>query len=432
MRFLYSLLYCFALVFLLPFHYFKRPKDIRSRWLKQKFGILSLDEQLQPSIWMHAVSVGETLGARRLVDYLKERFPKSLILFSTMTDTGQEIARRELLKDNPQRLFIFYMPFDISFIIKRILKRYRVCLFITMETEIWPNIFQECKRLRIPVIVANARLSEKSMKGYRKIGFFMRPVLGAVNAFCCSSKIDKERLNSLGVEGSRIHITGNLKFDMPPPEKPALSLRSGGRIVIVIGSTHSGEERLILQSLKELIKSGRVFVILAPRHPERFDEVAGLLTEEDIKFIRKTQLSNNNNEFDTVGYEILLLDTIGELSSIYSLADIVILGGSFVPLGGHNLLEPAYWSKPVICGRHMDNFPLAEEFFKEGAAIQAGPEDIVKYIIELCDAPEKRLEIGKRARLIYERNRGALERTVKVIEEIMTPEILRGFTNDKG
>lgn len=417
MRFLYSLLYCLALLFLLPLHYFKRPEHLRSRWLKEKFGILSPDEQLHPSIWIHAVSVGETLGARRLVNYLRERFPESSILFSTMTDTGQEIARKELLKDNPQGLFIFYMPFDIGLILKRIFRRSRVSLFITMETEIWPNIFLECKRLGIPVIVANARLSEKSMKGYRRIGFFMKRVLGAVNAFCCSSKIDKERLNALGVEESRIHVTGNLKFDMPPPDRPVLRLKVNRKKIIVAGSTHPGEETLILQSLKELIKSGRIFLILAPRHPQRFKEVSGLLSTGGFNFIQRTGLSGD--EVDTETYDLLLLDTIGELSSIYSLADMVILGGSFVPVGGHNLLEPAYWSRPVICGRYMNNFPLAEEFFKEGAAIQVEPQDIVKHIIELCDAPEMRLEIGKRARLIYERNRGALERTIKVIEEIM-------------
>lgn len=424
MRFLYTFLYCLTLVFIFPIHYFKRPKALRSRWLKEKFGILSplvakvtVEDQSRHAIWVHAVSVGETLGARRLVNYLRERFPKSLILFSTMTDTGQEIARKELLKDAEKRIFVFYMPFDIPFIIRRILRRYRVSLFITMETELWPNIFKECKRLGIPVIVANARISEKSTKGYRKISFFMKPVMNSVAAFCASSKIDAERLRILGVEASRIHITGNLKFDMPPPDRPLLSLKVNRKKIIVIGSTHPGEEALVLGTLKDLIKSKKVFVILAPRHPQRFDEVSGLLSTGGFNFINRTGLSGD--EVDTETYDLLLLDTIGELSSIYSLADIVILGGSFVPVGGHNLLEPAYWSKPVICGRHMDNFPLAEEFFKEGAAIQAEPQDILKHIIELCDAQQMGLEIGKRARLIYERNRGALERTIKVIEEIV-------------
>lgn len=417
MRLLYTFLYCFAIVFLLPFHYFKRPRSLRFRWLREKFGILNLEGHLRSAIWVHAVSVGETLGARRLVDSLRERFPESLILFSTMTDTGQQLARRELLKDNSQRVFIFYMPFDIPFIIRRILRRYGVFLFITIETELWPNTFYECKRLGIPIIIANARISERSFKGYRKVIAFMKPVMNSVRAFCASSKVDAERLRLLGVEDSRIHITGNLKFDMPPPQKPGLSLMSAQRTVIVIGSTHPGEEVLVLQALKELIKSKKVFMILAPRHPQRFDEVAGLLRKEDINFIRRTELSNSQIDIDR--QDLLLLDTIGELSSIYSLADIVILGGSFVPVGGHNLFEPAYWSKPVICGRYMDNFPLAHEFFKEGAAIQTEPHDLLKHITELCDMPSKRLEMGEKARLIYERNRGALERTIKIIEEII-------------
>lgn len=416
MRFLYTFLYCLALVFLIPFHYLKRPKALRTRWLREKFGILSLEEESDTAIWIHAVSVGETLGARRLVEYLRGRHPESLILFSTMTDTGQELARRELLRDNSS-VFIFYMPFDIPFIIRRILKKFRVSLFITMETEIWPNIFRECKRLGIPVVIANARISERSFKGYRKVSFFMNSVLNSVIAFCASSNIDAERLRLLGVEDSRIHITGNLKFDMPPPKKPELNLKTTERTVIVIGSTHSGEETLLLQALKELVRTKKVFIILAPRHPQRFKEVEGLLRKEEINFIRRTELSDY--QIDTETCDLLLLDTIGELSSIYSLGDIVILGGSFVPVGGHNLLEPAYWSKPVICGRHMDNFPLAEEFFKEGAAIKAEPQDILRHVIELCDSPSKRLEMGKKARLIYERNRGALERTIKVIEEVV-------------
>ncbi|MCX7793609.1 MAG: 3-deoxy-D-manno-octulosonic acid transferase [Thermodesulfovibrionales bacterium] len=417
MRLLYTLFYFFALIFFLPVHFFKRPKELRPRWLREKIGLLKSGRNYSNAIWIHAVSVGETLGARRIVSYLNSRFPESLILFSTMTDTGQEIARRELMKENPEGILIFYMPFDLGFIIKNILNRFKVFLFITMETEIWPNTFEECKRLNIPVIIVNARLSAKSARGYRKINFFMKQVLDAVNAFCCSSNIDADRFHSLGVERSRIHVTGNLKFDMPPPARPELNLKNSGKVIIIAGSTHQGEEAIMLQSLKELLLSGRVFLILAPRHPQRFNDVAGFVKAEGINFIRRTELSGN--EIDADSYQLLLLDTIGELSSMYYFADIVLMGGSFVPVGGHNLLEPAYWSKPVICGRYMDNFPLAEEFFREGAALKTEPETLLKDVMELCNNPQKRLEIGKKAGIIYERNRGAFEKTLKIIEEII-------------
>lgn len=422
MRMIYSILYSLALISLLPREFLKRAHPVRSRWLKEKLGFFphrdstfsgkSKDNNLE-SLWIHAVSVGETMAALPLVRYLGQRYPEKEIIFSTMTDTGQEVARKNL-----EGLRVFYMPFDLGVIIRRVLKRLRVSLFITMETELWPNTFYELAKRGIPVIVVNARISEKSFKGYRRIRFFMKPVLDSVSAFCAASDLDARRLMELGVPSSRIYITGNLKFDMTPPAPPRLRLLNpSGKRIVVVGSTHQGEEEIILRELRELINNDRVFLILAPRHPQRSDEVVGLLKRLGVSFIKRSELRSEELEIDDA--DLLLLDTIGELSSFYGLADIAIVGGSFVPVGGHNLLEPAYWSRPVICGRYMNNFPLAEEFFKEGAALSIEERELKDTISELIRDPLRCEQMGYKARLIYERNSGSLRRTTEIIDRII-------------
>lgn len=420
MRLVYSLLFFLALPFLVPIHLLRRPGFLRKRWLREKFGFFSFNQKAQDpdgGIWIHAVSVGETLGARGLIEALRNRFPKRSMILSTMTDTGQEVARK-----NFKDITIVYMPFDIGFVMRRVLRRFNTALFITMETELWPNTFIECKKLGIPVVVVNARISERSFRGYKIITPFMRLVFDAVKAFCCGSEIDAMRLRALGVEESRISITGNLKFDMPEPERPGLRLLNPqSKKIIVVGSTHPGEEEIILKELEELLKKHTIFIILAPRHPQRFQEVEELVKSRGISLIRRSEVRDS---FNIDQAELMLLDTMGELASFYCLADIAIIGGSFVPVGGHNLLEPAYWSKPVICGRHMDNFPLAQEFFRERAALMVEKERIKETVLELCNSEDRRNQMGERARKIYERNSGSLERTLSVLERVLVTSVI--------
>jgi len=430
LRTLYTILYLIALIFLLPFEFLKRPADLRLRWLKEKFGVIHpplnppsyikrgeggvTSDHRKPCLWIHAVSVGETLAARGIVERLRREFPHIPIIFSTMTDTGQQTAMREF-----KGITVVYMPFDIGFILKRLFRRLNIALFITVETEFWPNTFYILRRLGIPLIVVNARLSEKSFKGYKKVRFFMRDVLASVSAFCAGSPYDAERLKALGVPEGRIQITGNLKFDMPPPEPLNLTIKNDlNKCIIVIGSTHPGEEGLILQALNNLIMSGKIYIVLAPRHPQRFKEVEEVLRRRGIRFVKRSEIGAHKI-VDLQEKDLMLLDTLGELSSFYSIADIAIVGGSFVPVGGHNLLEPAYWSKPVICGKHMDNFPLVEEFLREGAALMVEEGQIEEVVSELINSPKKRADLGQRAKEIYERNRGALERTISVIKQYL-------------
>jgi 3-deoxy-D-manno-octulosonic-acid transferase len=430
LRILYTILYLIALIFLLPFEFLKRPADLRLRWLKEKFGVIHpplnppsyikrggggvTSDHRKPCLWIHAVSVGETLAARGIVERLRREFPHIPIIFSTVTDTGQQTAMREF-----KGITVVYMPFDIGFILKRLFRRLNIALFITVETEFWPNTFYILRRLGIPLIVVNARLSEKSFNGYKKVRFFMRDVLASVSAFCAGSPYDAERLKALGVPEGRIQITGNLKFDMPPPEPLNLTFKNDlNKCIIVIGSTHPGEEGLILQALNNLIMSGKIYIVLAPRHPQRFKEVEEVLRRRGIRFVKRSEIGAHKI-VDLKEKDLMLLDTLGELSSFYSIADIAIVGGSFVPVGGHNLLEPAYWSKPVICGKHMDNFPLVEEFLREGAALMVEEGQIEEVISELINSPKKRADLGQRAKEIYERNRGALERTISVIKQYL-------------
>jgi len=430
LRILYTILYLIALIFLLPFEFLKRPADLRLRWLKEKFGVIHpplnppsyikrgggsvTSDYQKPCLWIHAVSVGETLAARGIVERLRREFPHIPIIFSTMTDTGQQTAMREF-----KGITVVYMPFDIGFILMRLFRRLNIALFITVETEFWPNTFYILRRLGIPLIVVNARLSEKSFKGYKKVRFFMRDVLASVSAFCAGSPYDAERLKALGVPEGRIQITGNLKFDMPPPEPLNLTIKNDlNKCIIVIGSTHPGEEGLILQALNNLIMSGKIYIVLAPRHPQRFKEVEEVLRRRGIRFVKRSDI-DVHKIVDLREKDLMLLDTLGELSSFYSIADIAIVGGSFVPVGGHNLLEPAYWSKPVICGKHMDNFPLVEEFLREGAALMVEEGQIEEVVSELINSPKKRADLGQRAKEIYERNRGALERTISVIKQYL-------------
>ncbi len=429
MRILYTIIYLIALFFMLPFEFLKRPASVRLRWLKEKFGVIRPDIERQSdsatarrrafslssaSIWIHAVSVGETLAARGIVERLRREFPDISIIFSTMTDTGQAMARREF-----EGIPVVYMPFDIGFILTRFFRRLNITLFITVETEFWPNAFYICRRLGIPLIVVNARLSERSFRGYKKIHFFMRDVLASVSAFCAGSPYDAERLKALGVPEERIQITGNLKFDMPPPEPLNLTFKNDlNKNIIVIGSTHQVEEELILQALNNLIISGKVYIILAPRHPQRFKEVEEILKRKGIRFVKRSDIVDHKI-VDLQESDLMLLDTLGELSSFYSIGDIAIVGGSFVPVGGHNLLEPAYWSKPVICGKHMENFPLVEEFLREDAVLMVEPEEIEEVISELLNSPKRRADLGQRAKEIYDRNRGALERTISVIKQYL-------------
>jgi 3-deoxy-D-manno-octulosonic-acid transferase len=436
MFFLYSLLYCIALFFLFPVHYLKRPKQLRKRWVKEKFGFIN--PFLSPLakggikggiIWVHAVSVGEVMASLPLLKRLREKYSSKKIILSTITDTGQKVGKERA----PEGTSIVYLPFDIPFILRAVLKRFKPELLITIETELWPNIFKLFKEQGIPVILLNGRISDRSCRGYKKISFFMKRVLSHVDLFCMQSELDAKRIRSLGVNSKRVKVLGNFKFDTKPPsEIPEWAKRISGPVLIA-GSTHEGEEELISSIYCELKKDfPDLNLIIAPRHPERFGVVENLLKSKGIFFIKRSTIGiqesapsplkgedRSEGEHTTCSSlpsgTVILLDTVGELSAVYGTSDIAIVGKSFKGHGGQNPLEPAYWGKPIICGPHMENFPFIRDFYDQGAAIEVNEEGLYSSLRELLFSPEKVRTMGEKSKEIYMKNTGAVEKAMEVL-----------------
>jgi len=436
-RLIYSILYLIALLFLLPFEYRKRPREFRHRWLREKFGNIKLgraeegkrgsketsnfqtsglaDLRTSRLIWIHAVSVGEVMAAIPLLKRLKERFPSANLIVSTITDTGQKIA----LEKTPDNTKVIYLPFDLGFILKRALSNLQPSLFIAMETELWPNLFRAIKKQGIPVMIMNGRISDDSFRGYKKIKFFMKDVIGCVDLFGMQDSVYAQRIKALGAPEDKIKVLGNFKFDTQPSGNIPEWTKLLALPVIVAGSTHRGEEELILSAYSDLKKDfPELNLIIAPRHPERFREVEELVKSKGLKYIKRSELASKLPGFRASGL-IVILDAMGELSSTYGACDIAIMGGSFIPHGGQNLLEPAYWAKPVICGPHMENFPFAKEFYEKGAAIEVDESGLFNKLKELLQSPEKRNAAGNKAKELYNEKAGAVERALKEIEKFL-------------
>ena len=417
MYFLYSLLYIIALIFILPFEYYKRPRKFRRQWLKEKFGFYPLSLIRNPSsfIWVHAVSVGEVVAALPLLSRLKTAYPAKDIIISTITDTGQMVAREK----SPDGTMIVYLPFDIPSILKSVIQRMKIDLLIVIETEFWPNLLREFKENGIPIILLNGRISEKSFRGYRKISFFMKQVLSSVDSFGVQHEEYAERLRRLEADGRKIHVTGSFKFDANPPTQIPSWVSVIGRPVIVAGSTHEGEEELMTSIYTQLRQNfPDINLIIAPRHPERFGSVEAMLRARGIRFLKRSEIPDRQ-ETDSIHGTIILLDSVGELSAVYGISTIAIIGKSFRGLGGQNPLEPAYWGVPVVCGPHMENFPVIEDFYHAGAAIRVNERSLFHTVEELLLSPEKGREIGFNAQRMYQQNAGAVERAMKLIEQYM-------------
>jgi 3-deoxy-D-manno-octulosonic-acid transferase len=416
MYFLYTLLYCTVLFFLLPFQYLKRPKELRKKWFKEKFGFLncSLIEFSASCIWVHAVSVGEVMAVIPLLKKLKGKYLGKNLFLSTITDTGHKVANERA----PEGTNVIYIPFDIPIILKRFFKKIRPELLIIIETELWPNLIKVSRQFSVPVILLNGRISEKSFRGYKKSSFFMKKVLSNIDSFCMQSEIYAERIRNIGVDNKKIRVIGNFKFDIKPPSKiPEWSKKIKGPVIIA-GSTHEGEEELITSiyiRLKEDFPD--LNLILAPRHPERFKDVEGLLKLKRLSFVKRSAFNEKLITSTTELFKgiIILLDTVGELSSVYGISDIAIIGKSFKGYGGQNPLEPAYWGKPIICGPHMENFPFIENFYSRGAALKVNEEGLYSALKELLLSPEKAKEMGLKAQQLYRENTGAVDRAMEVI-----------------
>ncbi|MBI5419409.1 MAG: 3-deoxy-D-manno-octulosonic acid transferase [Deltaproteobacteria bacterium] len=371
-------------------------------------------------IWIHAVSVGETLSAAPLVRRLRSRLPDAEILLSTVTLTGQETAEKVLGAETDAR---FYFPFDLPGIVRNFLARVRPDLVVVLETEIWPNFLAECAANGIPAVIVNGRISERSFRGYGRLRVLFSRVLRCLAAITTQTAEDARRFRCLGADPAKVTVTGNMKFDVaPPPEDMsplhALLLREkrNGASWFVAGSTHEGEEAAVLRAFRKGREvNGSIKLLLAPRHPERFAPVEDLCVREGFEVTRKTRL------FDEPGAEVpsvVLLDTVGELLSAYAAADIAFVGGSLAAKGGHNILEPALYGVPTLIGPHMENFQEIAEIFGDAGAVgrvRDGAE-LSERVAQWAADPAREEEMGRRARELLAAFRGATERNAGIVE----------------
>jgi len=446
MRLIYSFLLGIAFVAMLPYFIYQaifNRKYVGS--LRQRLGLLpdvppdALNEKwgsgLRPAVWVHAVSVGETLAAKPLIAALRARFPQYRLIVSTTTATGQAVARSRLTEAD----WVCYFPFDWGFSVRRALDAIRPRAVILMESELWPNFLSECKARGVPVIVANGRVSDRSFARSLKFGFFVRRLYGLVTRFAMQGRLDAERAIELGAPAARVAVAGNLKFDIgdahdsPKAAEATKAFALDSAPLVIAGSTTEGEEEMVIAAFEGLRKegafgkafgraSGRIRLLVAPRRPERFDAVARSLKSSRLRVARRS-----SPDGDCEAADVILLDTVGELAALYRFASIVFVGGSLLPKGGHNILEPALYAKPIVVGPHMENFrEIASEFLRRGALLQLSGADPSALTAELRDALARLLgdkdyadTLGSNARRAIDENRGATARTVEIIAEYL-------------
>lgn len=411
MLIIYNLLSLISFIAYLPWLLFKKGPENRLQYLKERLGI---SEYTNADIWVHAVSVGEVMAALPFLTSLKKEFPGIKIVLSTATYTGQKIAREKF----PSADRIMYIPWDTWLTISKAVRTIKPKIFITIETELWPALFSILRKNGSRVVLLNGRISPESFKGYKLIKPFMKKVLSYLDFIYMQGETDAERIVAIGADKKKTGIMGNFKFDIELDKKESVNWMDGvkGKILLA-GSTHKGEEEMVLDAYGEVKKSfPDLKLILAPRHPERFNEAEEILKKRNLIFIRRTEIRAQNTDSP----DVILLDTIGELSQLFSKADVIFIGGSLLPFGGHNILEPAYWGKPSIFGTHMENFPIAKDFLMEGAAIMVKePGELAAAIKDLLENTEKAEHMGQKAKGIIDKNTGAVKKAVALVRSFL-------------
>jgi 3-deoxy-D-manno-octulosonic-acid transferase len=429
----YSLLLTLGLVILLPrfaVDALRAGKYVTG--LRERLGRVPLkNDRDEPLIWLHCVSVGETEAAKPLVKALSEHFPLHRLAVSTTTVTGQQVAKRAF----KGTATVFYFPLDLNWIVRRVLRTLRPSAILIIETELWPNLLRECHRQSIPVALVNGRISENSFRRYRWIRSFMRRVLSNISVAIMQSEGDADRIRELGMPIERVLTHGNLKFDGAEPSEADLSLAESFRDrfgfsrdqnIIVAASTHDPEETIVIEAFRRLIESksaNAVRLIIAPRHPERFEEIAKRLDDSGLRWSRRSAPKSDADR----NANVVLLDSIGELRAVYALADVAFVGGSIAQRGGHNVLEPASQGVCTVTGPHMNNFAaITNALLQENAIVQLPEVPIqdaagvlASTLRDLLESRDRRQQIGRCARAVCDRNRGATEKTVQTISHLL-------------
>jgi len=421
---LYSLLLLVVLIVSAPWWLLQmwRHGKYRSGW-RQRLGKVPehlRQRQAGDTIWIHAVSVGEVLAISRVVEELQQQLPEIRVVVSTTTDTGQRLARQRFGEEN-----VFYFPLDLPFAVRSYFEALQPRLLVLAESEFWPNLLRWAKSSGAGVAVVNARISDRSLPGYLRFRRLLRPMLQNVDLYLAQSEEDAQRLIQIGAPEERVQVSGNLKFEVQAPAKSAFATaladaihRQAIRPVIVAGSTLEGEEELLLRMFQPVLAEYRnAMLVLAPRHPERFGPVASLLASTGIPFRCRSAWDDDS---DLAG-KVLLLDTIGELASLYQFADVAFIGGSLVPRGGHNVLEAAQFGAPILVGPSTENFRNIVETFQRADALRVvTPESLTPTVLQLLQHDAERAALGQRALEVLRSQQGATGKTVRELVQLLS------------
>jgi 3-deoxy-D-manno-octulosonic-acid transferase len=417
-RYLYSAIFYCLLPFILLRLLFRglAAPNYRKRW-RQRFGFFTPPESAKETIWLHAVSVGETLAAVPLVKALQVKYPDHRLLITCMTPTGSE----RITAAFGDSVDHSYAPYDMPDAVARFIQRVQPKMLIIMETELWPNTIAACHKRQIPVILANARLSEKSARGYARVRGLSGPMFAQLTAVVAQHEDDGTRFAALGLPADNLHISGNIKFDLDlnaEIRQAAESLKQqwrgeNQRPILLAASTHRGEDEIILQAFGQIKQRvHNALLVLVPRHPERFNQVGDLCLDAGYSLARRS----SNDPVEQA--DILLGDSMGELMTFFGACDIAFIGGSLVSNGGHNMIEPAAWGKPTLSGLSVFNFAEVSRLLAEagGLALVEDTVALAETVIELIENPERAQQMGQQAQQVAEANRGALERLLMVVD----------------
>jgi 3-deoxy-D-manno-octulosonic-acid transferase len=400
---------------------FKYP-SYRTKWY-ERFGFVDWKNSNKPLIWIHAVSVGEVNAAKPIVSSLLKKYPHYQIIITTVTPTGANTV----LQHHGDNVKNFYLPYDAPFCVRKFIQKINPSILIVMETEIWPNLYQACHYANVPIVIVNARLSQKSMKGYQLVSSLTKNTLKFVDKIAAQTEVDADRFISLGAQHEKVSVVGNLKFDIDIPQsikeeaEPLRHYFSVNRPVWMAASTHPGEEEIILNAHKGILsKYPDAILILAPRHPERSEKISLLCKRMNFSLVRRTEKMS----FDS-NHNVFLLDTLGELQLYYAASEVAFVGGSLVNAGGQNMLEPASLNLPIITGPYTYNFFEVSKLLLENEALLlvSTDEQLAIKVIELLGDANRRHSMGERAKAVILANRGSSERAIALIEPYLSTSI---------